>query len=89
MDMVHNINRQYVFMQNAWVLAPGLRDQLPPSSLQGAISKYCTKPGGRAVSAYKLNLCFTQVQAEKKMYIEWWNCAKDQLRARGFAPIRL
>jgi len=29
---------------------------------------------------------FTQVQAQKKMYTEWRNCAKDQMIARGFAP---
>jgi len=29
---------------------------------------------------------FTQVQAQKKMYTEWCNCAKDQMIARGYAP---
>jgi len=29
---------------------------------------------------------FTQVQAQKKMYTEWGNCAQDQMIARGFAP---
>jgi len=29
---------------------------------------------------------FIQVQAEKKMYTEWRNGAKDQMIARGFAP---
>jgi len=29
---------------------------------------------------------FTQVLAQKKMYTEWRNCAKDQMIARGFAP---
>jgi len=28
---------------------------------------------------------FTQVQAQKKTYTEWRNCAKDQMIARGFA----
>jgi len=77
---------QYVFMQNAGVLAPGQTDQLPPSSLQGAISMHRTNPGGRAISDHKLNMGFTQVQAQKKMYTEWRNCAKDQMIARGFAP---
>ena len=31
---------------------------------------------------------FTQVQAQKKMYTEWRNCAKDQRIERGFAPAR-
>jgi len=73
-------------MQNAGVLAPGQKDQLPPSSLQGAISMHRTNPGGRAISDHKLNMGFTQVQAQKKMYIEWRNCPKDQMIARGFAP---
>jgi len=77
---------QYVFMQNARVLAPGQTDPLPPSSLQGAISMHRTNPGGRAISDHKLNMGFTQVQAQKKMYTEWWNCAKDQMIARSFAP---
>jgi len=84
--MAQNINMQYVFMQNAGVLAPGQTDQLPPSSLQGAISMHRTNPGGRAISDHKLNMGFTQVQAQKKMYTEWRNCAKDQMIARGFAP---
>jgi len=29
---------------------------------------------------------FTQVQAQKKMYTEWRNWAKDQMIPRGFAP---
>jgi len=76
---------QYLFMQNAGVLAPGQTDQLPPSSLQGAISMHRTNPGGPAISDRKLNMGFTQVQAQKKMYTEWWYCAKDQMIARGFA----
>jgi len=84
--MAENIHMQYVFMQNAGVLAPGQTDQLPPSSHQGAISMHHTNPGGRAISNYKLNMGFTQVQARKKMYTEWGNCAKDQMIARGFAP---
>jgi len=76
---------QYVFMQNAGVLAPGQTDQLPPSSLQGAISMHRTNPGGQAISDHKLNMGFTQVEAQKKMYTEWRNCAKNQLIARGFA----
>jgi len=75
--MAQNINIQYVFMQNAGVLAPGQTDQLPPSSLQGAISMHCTNPGGRAITDHKLNMGFTQVQAQKKMYTEWRNCATD------------
>jgi len=86
MDMAQNINMQYVFMQNAGVLAPGQTDQLRPSSLQGEISMDRTNPGGRAISDHKLNMGFTQVQAQKKMYTEWRNCAKDQMIARGFAP---
>jgi len=77
---------QYVFMQNAGVLALGQTDQLPPSWLQGAISMHRTNPGGRAISDHKLNMGFTQVQAQKKMYPEWRNCAKDQMIVRGFAP---
>jgi len=45
-----------------------------------------TNPGGRLISEHKLNMGFTQVQAQKKMYTEWRNCAKDQMLARGFAP---
>jgi len=45
-----------------------------------------TNPGGRAISDHKLNMGFTQVQAQKKMYTEWRNCTKDQMIARGFAP---
>jgi len=77
---------QYVFRQNAGVLAPGQPDQLPPSSLQGAISMPRTNPGGRAIRDHKQNMGFTQVQAQRKMYTEWRNCAKDQMIARGFAP---
>jgi len=77
---------QYIFLQNAGVLTPGQTDQLPPSSLQGAISMHRTNPGGRAISDHKLNMGFTHVQAQKKMYTEWRNCAKDQMMARGFAP---
>ena len=77
---------QYVFMQNAGVLARGQTDQLPPSSLQGPISMHRTNPGGRAISDNKLNVGFTQVQAQKKMTTEWRNSAKDQMIARGFAP---
>jgi len=73
-------------MQNAGVLAPGQTDQLPPSSLQGAISMHRTNPGGRAIRDHKLNMGFTQVQGQKKMYTEERNCAKDQMIARGFAP---
>jgi len=84
--MAQNINMQYVFMQNAGVLLPGGTDQLRPSSLQGAISMHRTNPGGRAISDHKLNMGFTQVQAQKEMYTEWRNCVKDQMIARGFAP---
>jgi len=83
--MAQNIIMQYVFMQNAGVLAPGQTDQLLPSSLQGAISMPRTHPGGRAISDHKLNMGFTQVQAQKKMYTDRRNCAKDQMIARGFA----
>ena len=84
--MAQNINMQYVFMQNAAVLALGQTDQLPPSSLQGAISMHSANPGGRAISDHKLNMGVTQVQAQQKMYTKWQNCAKDQMIARGFAP---
>jgi len=84
--MAQNINMQYVFMQNAGVLAPGKTDQLPPSWLQGAISMHRTNPGGGVISDHKLNIGFTQVQGQKKMYTEWRNCAKDQMIARAFAP---
>jgi len=84
--MAQNINMEYVFMQNARVLAPGQTDQLPPRSLQGAISMHRTNPGGQAISDHKLNMGFTQVLAQKKIYREWRNCAKDQMIARYFAP---
>jgi len=84
--MAQNINIQYVFMQNAGVLAPGQTDQLLPGSLQGGISMHRTNPGGRAISDHKLNMGFTQVQVQKKMYTEWLNCAKDQMISRSFAP---
>ena len=45
-----------------------------------------TNPRGGAISDHKLNMGFTQVQAQKKMYTEWQNCATDQMIARGFAP---
>jgi len=60
--------------------------QLPSSSLQGNINMHRTNPGGRAISDHKLNMGFTQVPAQKKMYTEWRNCTKDQMIARGFAP---
>jgi len=44
-----------------------------------------TNPGGRAISDHTLNMGFTQVQRQKKVYTEWLNCAKDQMIARGFA----
>jgi len=84
--MAQNINMQYVFMQNAGVLAPRQTDQLPPSLLQGVITIHRTNPGGRAISDHKLNMGFTQVQAQKKIYTEWRNRAKDQMIARGLAP---
>jgi len=86
--MPQNINIVYVLMQNASVLPPGERDQLPPSSLQGAISMHRMNPGGRAISDHKLNMGFTQAQTQKKMYTEWRNCTKDQMIARGFPPRR-
>ena len=55
-DMAQNVNMQYVFMQNAGVLAPGQTDQLLSSSLQGAISMHRTNPGGRAISDHMLNI---------------------------------
>jgi len=45
-----------------------------------------TNPGGRAISDHKLNMGFTQVPGQKKMYTEWRNSAKDQIIARGVAP---
>jgi len=48
-------------MENAGVLAPRHTDQLPPSSIQGAIRMNRTNPGGRAISDHKLNMGFTQV----------------------------
>jgi len=63
--MAQNINMQYVFMQNAGVLAPVQTDQLRPSSLQGAIIMHRSNTGGRASSNHKLNMGFTQVQAQK------------------------
>jgi len=73
-------------MQNAGVLVPGQTDQLPPSSLQGAISMHRTSPGGLAISDHQLNMDFTQVQAQKTMYTEWRNSAKDQMIARDVEP---
>jgi hypothetical protein len=58
--MAQNNNMQYVFTQNPGVLAPGQTDQFPPSSLQGAIAMHRANPGGRAISAHKLNLGFTE-----------------------------
>ena len=84
--MAHNINMQFVFMQNAGVLVTGQTDQVPPSSLPGVISMHHTNPVSRAVSTQKLNMGFTQVQAQKKMYTAWRNCAKYPMIARGFAP---
>ena len=84
--MAQNINMQYVLMQNAGVRAPGQKDQLPPSSVQGAISMHRTNSGGRAISDHQLNMGFTHVEAQKKMYTEWRICAKDQMIARGFDP---
>ena len=77
---------QYVFMQNAGVLSPGQTEQLQPGSLQGAISMHRTNAGGWAISDHKLNMGITQVPAQKKMYTEWRNCAKDQMIAKDFAP---
>jgi len=71
--MAQNVNMQYVFMQNAAGLAPGQTDQLPPSSLTGAISMHRTNPGGLAISDHNLNMGFTQVQAQKTMSTEWGN----------------
>ena len=45
-----------------------------------------TNSGGRAISDHKLNMGFTQGQAQKKMYGAWRNWAKDQMIARGFVP---
>jgi len=84
--MAQNIKMQYVFMQNAGVLAPGQTDQLPPCSLQGAISMHRTNPDGRAISDHKINMGCTQVRAQRKMTTEWRNSAQDQMIARGFAP---
>jgi len=80
------MNMQYVFMPNAGVLAPGETDQLLPGVAQGARCMHRTNPGGRAISDHKLNMVFTQVQAQKKMSTQWRNCAKDLMIARGFAP---
>jgi len=86
MDIAQNMNMQYEYMQNAGGLAPGPTDQLPPSSLQGVITMHRTNSSGRAISDHKLNMGLTQVPAQKKMYTEWLNWAKDQMMARGFAP---
>jgi len=77
--MAQNINMLYVFMQNSGVLELGQQDQLPSSSLQGEIGIHCANPHGQAVSAHKLNIGSTQVQAQKKMFTEWRDCAKDQM----------
>jgi len=77
---------QYVFIQHARVLALGQTDQLPPSLLQGEIRMDSTNSGGRGISDHKLNMGFTEVQAQKKMYPEWRNCANDQMIPPDFAP---
>jgi len=45
-----------------------------------------TNPRSPAASAHKLNMGFTQVQAQKKISTEWWNRARDQMIARSFGP---
>jgi len=65
--MAQNINMQYVFLPNAGVVAPGETDQLLPGAAQGAKCMHRINPGGRAISDHKLNMVFTQVQAQKKM----------------------
>jgi len=86
MDIAQNINMQYVFRPNARVFVMGHTDQVPPCSVQEQNSMHRTNPGGWAVSGYRLNLGFTQVLAQKKIYTEWWNCAINQMIARGFVP---
>jgi hypothetical protein len=86
--MAQNNNMQYVFTQNPGVLAPGQTDQFPPSSLQGAIAMHRANPGGRAISAHKLNLGFTDEPNQRLLYTVWRNCAKDQMIARNFAPVQ-
>jgi len=75
-------------MQNARGLASAQRDQLLPSSHQAAISMHRTNPGSGAFSAHKLNMGFTQVQAQKKKSTDWRICAQDEKIARGFARAR-
>jgi len=45
-----------------------------------------TNPGGQGISDDRLNIGFTQVPAQKKMYTEWQKCGKDPMMVRGFAP---
>jgi len=45
-----------------------------------------TNSGSQPITSHKLNMGFTHVQAEQKMYTGWRNCAKDQMIVRGFAP---
>jgi hypothetical protein len=86
--MAQNNNMQYVFTQYPGLLAPGQTAQFPPSSLQGAITMHRTNPGGRAISAHKVNLGFTEEPNQKVLYTVWRNCAKDQMIARNFAPVQ-
>jgi hypothetical protein len=86
--MAQNNNMQYVFTQYPGLLAPGQTDQFLPSSLQGAIAMHRTNPGGRAISAHKLNLGFTEEPNQMVLYTVWRNCAKDQMIARNFAPVQ-
>ena len=76
MDMAQN-NMQYIFTQNPGVLAPEQRDQFPPSPVPGLIGMHHSNPEHRAITAYNLNLGFTQDPAQKAWYTEWQNCAND------------
>jgi len=60
--------------------------QINSRLVQFKVQSGCTNPGGRSISDDKLNMGFTQVLAQKRMYTEWRNCAKDQVIARGVAP---
>ena len=41
----------------------------------------------RKITNHKLNLGFTEDANEMVLYTVWRNCVKDQLIARGFAPV--
>jgi hypothetical protein len=47
-----------------------------------------TNPGGRAISAHKPNLGFTEEPNQKVLYTVWRNSATHQMIARNFVPVQ-